>query len=848
MKLLHSMTFRIIMLSVTGVLLTVIALIVSVILSQSKTGQIVLQNRIQIEEQNIANMKPVAWGIYNSVQIYDKVLLSKLNDGLSNMRERFHSSGNLNKLSSEMNDDPNKPSPIVDAVSKLNDIHATIFRKQEDGSMIRVSTSIVRDGKRFVNTKVSIKNDDGTPNAVIQSVLSGKKYVGRANVGGEWVNAIYEPIIEGGEVVGMLFVGSLAADTKRLIESIRKLKYGERGSVFAVGGKGAQRGVLTISMDGQTDYQNVWNLTNSKGDYYWRKIIETGSSLPENTTEYLEIDYKDNNNEEYKLAVVEMYYAPWDWVIGVSIPKEEIERASSEMQNSLDGAMSLLKKQVYLTGIIMFVFILIVSFVFSKSLTKTINNAIVLFDKIAKGDMTHRLETTKDDIGQMAHHFNKLMDKLHEFIKKVVSDASSLSMASEMLFAVSNQVASAAEESASQSTSVVSATEQVSTNIDAMASGAEEASESADEVANAVSQVSTNINSMASGAEEASVNVAEVANAVGHVSTNIKVMANAAERASTNANEVAGAAEQMSANMSTIATSVEGMKTSIDQIASNANETHKVAGDATVRSHEATEAMNKLGAAAKEIGHVTNVIKNIADRTNLLALNATIEAASAGEAGKGFAVVAGEIKELANQSASSADDIARRVDGIQLSTSEAVTAINNVSDIIAKVNESVESISSYAVQQAKTSNEIANNVAQANTGAKHVAKSMGEVAKGNKDIANNASQANASIEHVSKSINDVAKGSKDIAQVASQANAGVELVSKSINSVARGSKDIARNAGEAAKGANMVSQSMVRIAQGAKDGAQGAKQINQSADELAKIASDLKNVLSQFKV
>jgi len=848
MKLLHSMTFRIIMLSVTGVLLTVIALIVSVTLSQRKTEQIVLHNRTQIDKQNIENMKPIAWGIYNSVQIYDKVLMSKLSDGLSNMREKFHSGDNFNHLDSEMNYDPSKPSPIVDDVSRLNDVHATIFRKQGDGSMLRVSTSIVRDGKRFVNTKVSLKNDDGTPNAVLQSVLNKKTYVGRANVGGEWVNAIYEPIIENGEVTGMLFVGSLAEDTKRLIESIRKLKYGERGSVFAVGGKGVQKGILTVSMDGQTDYQNVWNFTNSKGDYYWRKIIETGSGLQENSTEYLEVDYKDNNEEEYKLAVVEMYYAPWDWVIGVSIPKAEIGKASEEMQDSLNGAMALLKEQVYITGIIMFVLILIVSFVFSKSLIKTLNRAIILFDKIAKGDMTHRLEITKDDIGEMARHFNELMDKLHGFIKKVVGDVSVLNEASDKLFAVSNQVASAAEKSASQSTSVVSATEHVSANINAMASGAEEASVSANEVANAVEQVAGNINSMASGAKEASANVTDVANAVEQVAENINAMANAAERASMNANEVADEADQMSTNMSTVATSVEGMKTSFDKIASNADETHKVVEDATTRSREATEAMNKLGVAAKEIGHVTNVIKSIANKTNLLALNATIEAASAGEAGKGFAVVAGEIKELASRSASSADDIAHRIEGIQLSTSEAVTAINNVSDIITKVNESVQSISSYVVQQAKTSNEIASNVAQANTGAKRVAESMGEVAKDNKDIADNASQASDGIGRVSKSINEVAKGSKDIAQVASQANAGVERVSKSINSVAKGSKDIASNAGEAAKGANVVSQSMVGIAQGAKDGAQGAKQINQSANELAKIASELKNVLNQFSV
>jgi len=219
------------------------------------------------------------------------------------------------------------------------------------------------------------------------------------------------------------------------------------------------------------------------------------------------------------------------------------------------------------------------------------------------------------------------------------------------------------------------------------------------------------------------------------------------------------------------------MSASINQIANNTSDVNKIAGEATVKSGEATDAMNKLGTAAKEIGQVTNVIKNIADKTNLLALNATIEAASAGEAGKGFAVVAGEIKELANQSARSADDIARRIESIQSGTVEAVTVINAVAEIITRINHSVETISSHVDQQTKASNEISNNVAQANIGAKRVSSAICEVAKG--------------------------------------------------------SKDMARNASEVAK--NSIS-------------AQSTKQINDGADELARLASDLKNVLSQFKV
>jgi len=286
-----------------------------------------------------------------------------------------------------------------------------------------------------------------------------------------------------------------------------------------------------------------------------------------------------------------------------------------------------------------------------------------------------------------------------------------------------------------------------------------------------------NSETIASSAEELSSIGKEVTGAIKQVSVNITAMSGGAEQASNSANEVAGAAEEMSTNMNTIAAAVEQMSSSISQISSNAGDAKKIATQATIRSREATDTMSKLGNAAKEIGQVTSVIKKIADKTNLLALNATIEAASAGAAGKGFAVVAGEIKELANQSAQSADDIARRIEGIQAGTSEAVTVISGVSDVIEKINLSVESISNHVSQQTKASNEISNNVGQANVGSKRVASAINEVAKGSRDIANNA--------------------------------------------------------GEAARGASNI---------------QGATQINQSSNELARIAGDLKNVLRQFKV
>jgi methyl-accepting chemotaxis protein len=388
-------------------------------------------------------------------------------------------------------------------------------------------------------------------------------------------------------------------------------------------------------------------------------------------------------------------------------------------------------------GVVTLAILTIVILFISHSITSPLKSMERVFKIIGEGDFTQTLAAaSKDEIGNISRSFNNTLDKIRRLIATIKNQTASLVSVSEELSSVSKELASGAEETVSQSHTVASTAEEMSVNINAMASGA--------------------------------------------------------EQASVNANEVAGAAELMSTNMNTVASAIEEMSASISQIATNAGEARKVAVAATEKSKDATGVMGKLGAAAKEIGQVTDVIKKIADKTNLLALNATIEAASAGEAGKGFAVVAGEIKELANQSATSADDIAHRIEGIQQGTGDAVHVINDVSDIIIKINQSVEAIAGHVEQQTKASNEIASNVAQASTGSNRVANAIGEVAKG--------------------------------------------------------ANDVSRNAGEAAKGAVHVSQNISGVSNVAKNSAHGATQVNQSAVDLSKIAGDLKDTVSKFKV
>jgi methyl-accepting chemotaxis protein len=120
---------------------------------------------------------------------------------------------------------------------------------------------------------------------------------------------------------------------------------------------------------------------------------------------------------------------------------------------------------------------------------------------------------------------------------------------------------------------------------------------------------------------------------------------------------------------------------------------------AVAAAQTAVTVIGKLETASTEIGKVVELIATIAKQTNLLALNATIEAARAGEAGRGFAVVASEVKDLANETATATSEIGGQVSGIREGTRSAVSAIEEMQQLIAELDRCQQVISEIVVDQ-----------------------------------------------------------------------------------------------------------------------------------------------------
>jgi methyl-accepting chemotaxis protein len=168
-----------------------------------------------------------------------------------------------------------------------------------------------------------------------------------------------------------------------------------------------------------------------------------------------------------------------------------------------------------------------------------------------------------------------------------------------------------------------------------------------------------------------------------------------------------------------------------------------------------TATVAKLGDSSAEIGNVIKVITSIAEQTNLLALNATIEAARAGEAGKGFAVVANEVKELAQETAKATEDIARRVQAIQGDTGAAVSAIEEISAIVAQISDRQTTIASAVEQQEATTNEMSRSVTEAAGGTAQIASNIASVSGAADSTTQALTQTRTAVDELSRMAADL---------------------------------------------------------------------------------------------
>jgi methyl-accepting chemotaxis protein len=282
-----------------------------------------------------------------------------------------------------------------------------------------------------------------------------------------------------------------------------------------------------------------------------------------------------------------------------------------------------------------------------------------------------------------------------------------------------------------------------------------------------IQQFGNNATTLSSASEELSATSSQIASNAEEMTAQSGTVASATEQANNSVNNISSAAEEMSAQVTNVATSIEEMSASLNEVSRNCQQESQIAATANKEAHSTLEIVVSLGAAAKSIGNVVEIINNIAAQTNLLALNASIEAATAGEAGKGFSVVACEVKELAKQTASATQKIGQQIEDMQTNTISAVKAIESITSVVEQIDTISQTILSAVEEQSTTINEISRNVSGVSICAKEVARNVTESATGLTEIASTISGVNDAVTDTSRGVVQISQSAVELAKLAS---------------------------------------------------------------------------------
>lgn len=683
--------------------LSVLAIVGGTLLVSNYTNKHIDHDVHQALKKNSEEeLKRISEGIFNMVKTQDQLLKIKLKADLAVARNAINDAGGVRfseeKISwTAVNQFSKAPTQvnlpkmqvgstwlgqvrgskvrtyIVDKVQEMVGGTCTIFQRMNpQGDMLRIATNVIQeDGERAIGTYIPATNPDGKPNPVIQAVLRGETYIGRAFVVNAWYITVYEPIRDdSGQIQGVLYVGLPLEMVSDLRKAVQDMKVGKTGYVFVLGGVADMKGKTIIHPAGSGN--NLIETKSSDGRLIIQEMIDMAIKAPagQAVVDYYPWMNPGETVAREKIAAL-MYYPDWDWVIGASTYEDEFLDSLLAINQEFKQARSF---QLSVTIGILFI-VCILAWLIASGVAGPINEGEALLRNLAEiGDISQRPKesylTRNDEIGSLARSINSLIGQ-----QRILAG-----ICAELANGNWDQSIQVKSESDQLGLSLQQMIEQVNYAMTGVKVAAEE-------VDSGSGQISEASQSLSQGATESAASIEEISSSITEIGGQTKANAENATQANVLATQTRSAAEAGNKKMS-----------------------------------EMMLAMTEIQQASNQIAKIIKVIDDIAFQTNLLSLNAAVEAARAGKHGKGFAVVADEVRNLASRSAKAAKETSEMIENSIGKVKSGTEIAKMTESALQEIVSSSVKVADLVGEIAAASNEQAQGIAQIGQGLEQIDK------------------------------------------------------------------------------------------------------------------------------
>jgi methyl-accepting chemotaxis protein len=485
-------------------------------------------------------------------------------------------------------------------------------------------------------------------------------------------------------------------------------------------------------------------------------------------------------------------------------------------------------------------------------------------DMMAGGNLSFSTQVfSNDEIGRLDQSIKKALNSISGMLLKVRD--------------ISRRVSNTADNVEKDSDSVVESSMLEGEAVAEISSSVEELNAAIVEIADSTEALAGLVEGTATSIEEMAKSISSITELTHDVSEGVDATSSSIEQMSATTKEVADNADKLSKVSDETLSAVEEIIMSVKELENSAKEAAKlserVTEDAsalgvdsinkTIKGMEkirdsverSSTAIMKLGGRSDEIVNIVDVIDDIADQTTLLALNASILAAQAGEHGKGFSVVANEIKDLAERTVFSTQEIGALIASVRNEVSDAVAAMREGNDAVEegmRLTRDSSNALKKMLDSSKRSSEMSASIERTTTEqartARYVSEAIERVRNMVDEIAKATSEQSRGANLIIKASEKMRDASHQADKATSQQDEVSRQVSNTVENISERTKQISRAIQEQKIGAKQIWSSVEKIKDIPEKTRNLSFSINKAVRELSKNSELMTVELDRFKL